>query len=342
MKHLPKVLLFTFLFGLVTFVTAQEHYTVLHKNYNLFASGIEHNLNQTADTLLLQSDKSVLKVSFLSHEKNKTERIDVNSKQVKVPLHYLSEGRYTIAVYREDIIVAFGIERKFKIEVSENVIEDFEEGVLQASLSKEERERRHLKPITKKGNQSTYIANVSEDETSRSNIENEHKNNSLSNRDRLKKEYQSWLEEQRAIVEANQKQSQQEKAAKQKAYQEYLAETRELKTKDEGLTSEEVTKKNVDDKKGINNDEELSVTDSNQSDFETNTRDIESANKRLITELEGKTSKNSTKEETISKIETNKVEYNLSKVNNDESVNRQTREEYRKSHVRPNGKPYDE
>ena len=133
-----------------------------------------------------------------------------------------------------------------------------------------------------------------------------------------------------------------EKAAKQKAYQEYLAETRELKTKDEGLTSEEVTKKNVDDKKGINNDEELSVTDSNQSDFETNTRDIESANKRLITELEGKTSKNSTKEETISKIETNKVEYNLSKVNNDESVNRQTREEYRKSHVRPNGKPYDE
>lgn len=341
MKHLPKVFLFTFLFGLVTFVTAQEHYTVLHKNYNLFASGIEHNLNQTADTLLLESDKSVLKVSFLSHEQNKTERIDVNSKQVKVPLHYLSEGRYTIAVYREDIIVAFGIERKLKIEVSENVIEDFEEGILQASLSKEERERRHLKPITKKADNNTRIANILEDETSRSNNEKVHRDNSLSNRDRLKKEYQSWLEEQRAIVETNQKQSQQEKIAKQKAYQEYLAETRELKTKNEGLTSEETIEKNMDFNEGINNEEEYSVTDSNQNDFETNSRDIESANKSFIAELETKNKRHSSKkEDTTAKVKDKKVEYNLSKVNNDESVNRQTREDYRKSHLRPNGKPY--
>lgn len=343
MKHLPKIVLLTFLFMLVTFVQAQEQSTILYKNFNVVASGLAHDLNQTADTLFVNSDKSVLRVSFLSHDKNKTVRIDINSKAVKVPLHYLSEGRYTIAVYREDIIVAFGLERQLKIEASENTIEDFEEGVLQASLSKEENEKRYLKPITRGEKKDTRLASVTEDKNSRNNKERQLKERSSSNRDKLEKDHQSWLEKRRVIAEANQKQSQQEKAAKQKAYQEYLTEIKEAKSKDEEVVLNETSE--IEESYNTKNEDnkERNIADASQNDFETNTREIEAAKKRLLAELEGKsTDKESNRREvTKAKVEVKDVKYDLSTINN-ESVNRQTREDYRKSHVRPNGKPYDE
>ncbi|HIC31311.1 MAG TPA: hypothetical protein EYO76_05275 [Flavobacteriaceae bacterium] len=343
MKHLPKIVLFTFLFMLATFVQAQEQSTILHKNFNIIASGLAHDLNQKADTLFVKSDKPVLRVSFLSHEQNKDVRIDINSKKVNVPLHYLSEGRYTIAVYREDIIVAFGIERKLKIEASENTIEDFEEGVLQASLSKEEKERRYLKPITKGEKNDTRLASVTENKNSRNSSERKLRNNSSSNRDKIEKHHKSWLEKQRSIAEANHKESQQEKEAKQKAYQEYLAKIKEAKSKDEVVVLNETSEIEDSYKPKDEDSKERNIADASKNDFEANTREIEAAKKRLLAELEGKSTDKelNRREVTKAKVEVKDVKYDLSTINY-ESVNRQTREDYRKSHLRPNGKPYDE
>lgn len=343
MQHLPKRLLFTFFFMLVIFVQAQEQPTVLYKNFNVTASGLEHVLNQAADTLFVKSDKTVFRVSFLSHENNNNIRIDINSKEVNVPLHYLSKGRYTIAVYREDIIVAFGLERQLKIEASKGAIEDFEEGIFQASLSKEEYKRRHLKPITKSKNKDTRITNVSEDK----NVQNINKiqliESTLLNHNKLVKDHQSWLEKESVLLEANQKQSKQENAARKKTNQKYLAEKREVNSKDEVIVLNEIL-----DTKGTFKQKEKAnikpnIADVSQTDFETKDKDIDTAKKRFLAKFKRKSKDKESKQSEVAKtkVKAKDLKYDLSTIKK-KSVNRETREDYRKTHLRPNGKPFNE
>ena len=112
MKYLQKTLLFAALFALTFSVTAQEKFTLIHKNKNSSALGLKHDLNKVGDTILMTSDKSILRVSFLSHAQKETVMVDLDNKSAKIPLHHLAKGRYTIAVYREDMIIVFDIVRQ--------------------------------------------------------------------------------------------------------------------------------------------------------------------------------------------------------------------------------------
>ena len=57
MKYLQKTLLFAALFVLTFSVTAQEKFTLIHKNKNSSAFGLKHDLNKVGDTILMISDK---------------------------------------------------------------------------------------------------------------------------------------------------------------------------------------------------------------------------------------------------------------------------------------------
>ena len=129
MKYLQKTLLFAALFALTFSVTAQEKFTLIHKNKNSSALGLKHDLNKVGDTILMISDKSILRVSFLSHAQKETVMVDLDNKRAIIPLHHLAKGRYTIAVYREDMIIAFDIVRQKEILAVDNSITDLEESI---------------------------------------------------------------------------------------------------------------------------------------------------------------------------------------------------------------------
>ena len=72
--------------------------------------------------------------------------IDIASKQVNIPLYHFAEGRYTIAVYTEDLIIAFDINRLLPIVKEKGSIDDLEESTLRASLTNKELVDRNMEP----------------------------------------------------------------------------------------------------------------------------------------------------------------------------------------------------
>lgn len=137
------VLLFTVAFS--TFSLAQPPATMLNKNRNDKANGLVQELNKVADTLFLKSDKDILRVNFLSHSTKEKLQVDVGTANISIPLYHFGKGRYTIAVYREDKIIAFDINRIRDILTPDGASDNFEESMLEASLSDNEKVKRGMK-----------------------------------------------------------------------------------------------------------------------------------------------------------------------------------------------------
>lgn len=142
-----------FLFILMAFSAftyAQPPATKLNKNRNDKANGLTQRLNKIADTLFLESDKDILRVNFLSHATKEKLQVDVGSPNVNIPLYHFEKGRYTIAVYREDKIIAFDINRIRDILMEDGASTSLEDSMLEASLSDEEKVKRGMKLPPKK------------------------------------------------------------------------------------------------------------------------------------------------------------------------------------------------
>ncbi|MGB1211263.1 hypothetical protein CLV86_0594 [Lacinutrix venerupis] len=147
-QKILNLLVFALLLGMSSY-GQQAPLTNIQKNINERASGLEQTLNFTLDTLSLKSDKNILRVSFLSHDEKDTVFIDVDAPEVKIPLYHFKKGRYTIVVYREDVLITVGANRLVDIPKPKNAIEDLEESILRSSLSEEEQIARNMKPLKK-------------------------------------------------------------------------------------------------------------------------------------------------------------------------------------------------
>lgn len=151
MKILKNIHIVIFLFAFCMVAAAQPPATKLNKNRNDKANGLNQSLNKIADTLFLTSDKDILRVNFLSHSTSEKLQVDVGSKNVNIPLYHFGKGRYTIAVYRQDKIIAFDINRIRDIIMPEGASDNLEESMLEASLSDKEKVKRGMKkPPAKK------------------------------------------------------------------------------------------------------------------------------------------------------------------------------------------------
>lgn len=146
-----KHLLVTFLFVFICFLTyGQKSLTKLNKNINIDASGLMHELNATADSVYLHSTTQILRVSFLSREGKSSKQIDVgNTKKVVIPLYHFDKGIYTVAVYTEEKIIAFDFNRLETIVKPDGAEDDLAESILRGSLSEEEQLARNMKPRKK-------------------------------------------------------------------------------------------------------------------------------------------------------------------------------------------------
>lgn len=340
MKYLQKTLLFAALFVLTFSVTAQEKFTLIHKNKNSSALGLKHDLNKVGDTILMTSDKSILRVSFLSHAQKETVMVDLDNKSAKIPLHHLAKGRYTIAVYREDMIIAFDIVRQKEILAVDNSVTDLEESILRSSLSQEEQEKRFIKPLSKSTNKDTRLA------SNNINTKNQLSDKEISERDRIKKEREALLKKERAIAKANLIKLQEERAAKQKKEEVAIAEAKkeEELAKQIALKHQEELKLAEENRKKLKEEaEKKRIAEARQKEEEAKRIEIEASKRVMLAQLEKnkKDKANSEKELASNTVKPKKVKYNLTLVN-DESVDVQTREEYRRENLRPNGKPYND
>lgn len=151
MKNLKITSLLALALFLSLFTHGQERaLSNIERNIHKDAAGLEQSLNFTLDTLTLKSDKNILRVTFLSHDEKDSVIIDVDAPVIKIPLYHFKKGRYTIAVYREDKIIALGVKRVEDIARPENAIADLEESILRSSLSKKEQINRNIKPLKTK------------------------------------------------------------------------------------------------------------------------------------------------------------------------------------------------
>ncbi|WGD35127.1 hypothetical protein [Olleya sp. YS] len=272
------------------------------ENVNATKAGLVHVLNRTGDTIILKSSKEIFRFSFLYHTQKESVLMDLGSKEAKIPLHHFEVGRYTVVAYREDAVYPISLNRIEVILKPENAIADLEEDILRASLSEDEQRKRNIKPRVKK-ERDTRLANVNS-RPDRSKIEAEEREK----RERIKRESEERAKKERALAEANKERLAREKADREKAQIE--ANRRAIK--------------------------ERALAEARQK--EERERALAEAEKRkaeeaAIAERE--------KKNTVKDIDKKEVKYNISDIDNG-GLDKQSREEYRKENLRPNGKKYDE
>lgn len=151
MKNIKSICFILFALTISLTGNSQQHpITIIEKNFNEEAISLEQTLNATLDTLFLKSETDISRVTFLNHDEDGSEIIEIGSREVKIPLYHFKTGRYTIAVYTGDKIIAIGANRLSDIPLPEAGITDLEESILRSSLSKNEQLARNIKPLEKK------------------------------------------------------------------------------------------------------------------------------------------------------------------------------------------------
>ena len=239
------------------------------------------------------------------------------------------------------MIIAFDIVRQKEILAVDNSVTDLEESILRSSLSQEEQEKRFIKPLSKSTNKDTRLAS-----NNNINTKNQLSDKEISERDRIKKEREALLEKERAIAKANLLKLQEERAAKQKREEIAIAEAKKedelakqkaLKHQEELMLAEENRKKLKEEA------EKKRIAEARQKEEEAKRVEIEASKRVMLAQLEKSKKDKSNSKQAIATntVKSKKVKYNLTLVN-DKSVDVQTREEYRKENLRPNGKPYND
>ena len=91
-----------------SFAMAQtSHVGLIEKNANLSASNINHDLNKTKDTLLLQSDKLITNVYSINTEYKREVDVYLNKNEFSLPLTELSQGKHVLVVSQSSKKIVF-------------------------------------------------------------------------------------------------------------------------------------------------------------------------------------------------------------------------------------------
>ncbi|WP_397363412.1 hypothetical protein [Olleya sp. R77988] len=337
-QKITYLLFLTLLLSTLSFSQSSSRTTIV-ENVNATKAGLVHVLNRTGDTIILKSSKQIFRFSFLFHSQKESVLMDLGSKEAKIPLHHFAVGRYTVVAYREDAVYPISLNRIGAISKPSNAVADLEEDVLRASLPEAELRKRNITPRGKK-ERDTRLANVAP-KPGKSRAEAEAKERER--KARIKKEADAKANKERALVQAeNKKREAREKAvaeAKAKEKKELaLAQAKEKEAKEKAIAEakakEERQLAQIEaNRKAI---KERAKAEAKRKERQA----IASAETDKKREIE-KSRLEREKAEKSREIERKKVDYNISDVEN-EGLEKQSREEYRKEHLRPNGKKYEE
>ena len=100
-----------------TVISYSQNFTLL-KNTNPKAKELKHNLNTTKDSLILESEKKILKVEIFNEDYEKI--VIVEDFIAQIGLNDIPEGKFVIETNLEDKNIIFGIMRYDYIDSTEN------------------------------------------------------------------------------------------------------------------------------------------------------------------------------------------------------------------------------
>ena len=301
--------------------------TTITENVNATKAGLVHVLNRTGDTIILKSSTQIFRFSFLFHSQKESVLMDLGSKEARIPLHHFEVGRYTVVAYREDAVYPISLNRIESIAKPTNAIADLEEDVLRASLPAEELLKRNIKPRGYKKDD-TRLASAN---SKPSRAEKEAKERA--ERERIQREGDAKAKKERAVAEV-----------KERELKERLKKEAADKSRKEHALAEANRAKAAKDKA----DKQLAQIEANRQAIKD--REIAEAKREkqralALADAERKKQERDVAEHNSDRssdpIEVKEVKYNISDINNG-GLDKQTREEYRKENLRPNGKKYDE
>tara|TARA_B100001059_G_scaffold233874_1_gene274953 strand:- start:1372 stop:2316 length:945 start_codon:yes stop_codon:yes gene_type:complete len=301
--------------------------TTIVENVNATKAGLVHVLNRTGDTIILKSSSSIYRFSFLYHSQKESVLMDLDSKEAKIPLHHFEVGQYTVVAYREDAVYPISLNRVGAITKPIDAIADLEEDVLRASLSNDEQRKRNIKPRhnassdtrlasvankskeaaeAKEREQRALIKRAAEDTARKNQALAEAKQKEQEQRELIKKEAEARSKQEHALAEANRAKAEREKADRQLA---------QIEANKQAIKERALAEKRREELRAI-------------AEAERKEADARIANVQTVTTEDNK-------------LEKKEVKYNISVIQ-DGSVEKQTREEYRKENLRPNGLPYED
>jgi hypothetical protein len=116
MKTTRYTLVFLFL---TAFMYGQN--STLFQNINYRAQELKHNLNETGDSLLLNSNRTIYSVEIFNNDFEK--RFTVNSINATIPLNEIPVGRYTTEVKLNDKLIIITLLRNKPIRVTSEFTE---------------------------------------------------------------------------------------------------------------------------------------------------------------------------------------------------------------------------
>ena len=323
-QKITFLLVFTLM--LSTTVFSQSRTTIV-ENVNATKAGLVHVLNKTGDTIILKSSTPIYRFSFLFHTQKESVLMDLDSKEAKIPLHHFEVGRYTVVAYREDAVYPISLNRIESIIKPKDAIADLEEDVLRASLSDDEQRKRNIKPRhnassdtrlasaankskeaaeAKEREQKALIKKAAEDAARKNQALAEAKQKEQEQRELIKKEAEAKSKQEHALAEANRAKAEREKAERQ---------LEQIEANKQAIKERALAEKRREELRAI--------AEAERKEAEARIADVKTVATEDI------------------KHEKKEVKYNISVIQ-DGSVAKQTREEYRKENLSPNGLPYED
>jgi hypothetical protein len=322
-----KITFLLFLMLMLSTSVFSQVKTTIVENVNATKAGLVHVLNRTGDTIILKSSSSIYRFSFLYHSQKESVLMDLDSKEAKIPLHHFEVGQYTVVAYREDAVYPISLNRVGAITKPIDAIADLEEDVLRASLSNDEQRKRNIKPRhnassdtrlasvankskeaaeAKEREQRALIKRAAEDTARKNQALAEAKQKEQEQRELIKKEAEARSKQEHALAEANRAKAEREKADRQLA---------QIEANKQAIKERALAEKRREELRAI-------------AEAERKEADTRIANVQTVATEDNKHEKK-------------EVKYNISVIQ-DGSVEKQTREEYRKENLRPNGLPYED
>ncbi|WP_461599428.1 hypothetical protein [Winogradskyella sp.] len=108
MKNIIRILLIVALVFLLSFtLKAQEQYAKLEPNRNIQAKGLIHKLNETKDTLILQSDKKINYLYSINKDYGRDFDIYIDTTYYKFPLNQLPKGKHVLVAVQSPKRIVF-------------------------------------------------------------------------------------------------------------------------------------------------------------------------------------------------------------------------------------------
>ncbi|GAB4163336.1 MAG: hypothetical protein Tsb0033_23520 [Winogradskyella sp.] len=86
---------------------AQEQYAKLEPNRNIQAKGLIHKLNETKDTLILQSDKKINYLYSINKDYGRDFDIYIDTTYYKFPLNQLPKGKHVLVAVQSPKRIVF-------------------------------------------------------------------------------------------------------------------------------------------------------------------------------------------------------------------------------------------